>query len=64
MRCKACNCKLKDHELMSKNKHGIFEELCRFCINLAFDRGNGPVVAHIQVPLLDGLARGPSQYDD
>jgi hypothetical protein len=64
MRCKACNNVLKDHEMLSRNKHGVHEELCRFCINSAFDRGAGPVVAHIPVPLIDGLSVGPGQYDD
>jgi hypothetical protein len=54
-RCKACNNVLKDHEMLSKNKHGQHEEHCRFCINAAFDRGELPV-AHLPDPLLDTIA--------
>ena len=70
-RCKACDNVLKDHEMLSKTKGnkalGVnpqHEEMCRFCINASFDRGIGPVVAHISVPLIDGLANGPGIYDD
>lgn len=65
MRCLCCNGLLKEHELLSRNRHtGEHEDHCRKCLNAAFDRGVGPVVAYIPVPLIDGLAHGPGQYDD
>lgn len=65
VRCKACNNKLKDHEMMSKNpKSHQHEEMCRFCINASYAFSHGPQISSIQVPLLDILPNGPLIFDD
>lgn len=62
-RCRACNTKLQDYEMLSKNPQtGKPEEMCRQCINEGSGYQEGLKLDCMDVPLIDGLDIGPKTF--
>lgn len=63
MRCKACNSKLKEHEIIWRADRHEFEELCLVCRNVVFSTNSETSLKEVPMDLIN-LFHIEDTYDD